>query len=363
MKDKPLLIHSINKQIFMRTIFYLIAAIIVLQSCHSATAEKKSGINSEAIAVKLLAIDNETNLPVINASGSITTENEARLSFKIGGVIENIFVKEGDKVKAGQLLATLKSAEIAAQVQQVQLSVDKAQRDYQRANNLYQDSVATLEQLQNARTGVDIAKQNLQQVLFNQQYSKIYAPVDGFVIKKMGNAGELASSGSPVIVLNALSARNKWVLRAGLTDKEWAAIETGNKATVSVDAYPGKDFTAVVSKKALAADAVSGTFPVELQINFGNEQPAVGMFGKAAIKPSHPEIGVSIPYEALLEANGKSGFVFVTADKRTVKKVGVTITRISNNSAYISDGLKGYNYVVTSGSPYLADNATIIVSN
>jgi multidrug efflux pump subunit AcrA (membrane-fusion protein) len=87
---------------------------------------------------------------VITASGLLSTENEARLSFKISGIIEKIFVKEGDRVRKGQLLATLKSTEIASQVQQVQLTVEKAQRDYQRANNLYKDSVVTLEQLQNA---------------------------------------------------------------------------------------------------------------------------------------------------------------------------------------------------------------------
>jgi RND family efflux transporter MFP subunit len=308
-----------------------------------------------------MAINSDTSLGVINASGTVSTENEAKLSFKIGGIIESVLVKEGDKVKAGQLLATLKSAEIAAQVQQVQLAVEKAQRDYQRASNLYKDSVATLEQLQNSKTGVDIAKQNLQQVLFNQQYSKIYSPVDGFVVKKIGNPGELASSGSAVIILNALSAKNKWILKVGLSDKEWASVETGNKATIHVDAFAGKTFNAVVSKKSLAADPVSGSFPVELQIDFANEKPAVGMFGNVSIIPTHSSIGFSIPYEALLEANGKKGYVFVTDDKKTVRKVEVLISDISNNTAYIADGLQGYKYVVTSGSPYLSDQSTISV--
>ena len=92
-------------------------------------------------------------------------------------------VREGDQVRKGQLLATLKSTEISAQVQQVQLSLDKATRDYERASNLYKDSVATMEQWQNAKTGLDIAKQNYQQASFNQQYSKIYANQDGLSLK------------------------------------------------------------------------------------------------------------------------------------------------------------------------------------
>ena len=193
----------------MRSIFYTIAALIIFQSCSSNASENKSTLYNEVIPVKLIPISSDTNLASINASGSVSTENEVKLSFKIGGVIENILVKEGDKVKKGQLLATLNAVEISAQVQQVQLSLEKAQRDYQRANNLFKDSVVTLEQLQNVKTGVDIARQNLQQVLFNQQYSKIYAPVDGFVTKKISSAGELASPGAPVLLLNALSASNK----------------------------------------------------------------------------------------------------------------------------------------------------------
>lgn len=345
----------------MRQLLFIAITALIIQSCASKANETKSISTTETIPVKVIPIDTDTNLSVIHASGSVTTENEAKLSFKIGGIIENILVKEGDKVKAGQLLATLKSVEIAAQVQQVQLSLDKAQRDYQRAKNLYKDSVATLEQLQNAKTGVDIAKQNLQQVLFNQQYSKIYAPVDGFVTKKIGNIGELAAPGSSIIILNALSSKNKWILKTGLPDKEWASIETGNKATVTVDAFPGKTFSALVSKKALAADPVSGSFPIELQIDFVKEQPAVGMFGNAMITPAKSSVGYSIPYEALLEANGKTGFVFVTDDKKTVKKVEVSIGDINNSVVYITDGLQGHSYVVTSGSPYLADNSMIRV--
>lgn len=89
---------------------------------------------------------------------------------------------------------------------------------------------------------------------------------------------------------------------------------------MKIDAFPGKQFTGLVSKKSLAADPVSGSFEAELQISFGTEQPAIGMFGTAAITASGFTAGFSIPYESLLEANGKKGYVFVSDDRRTVKK-------------------------------------------
>ena len=343
----------------MRIILISIIAATALAACSGRANVKRVAAVTDAIPVKLLPVNADTTSSVIAASGLLSTENEARLSFKIGGIIEKIYAKEGDYVRKGQLLATLKSTEIASQVQQVQLTVDKAQRDYQRANNLYKDSVVTLEQLQNAKTGVDIAKQNLQQVAFNQQYSRIYAPADGLVVKKIGNEGELANSGSPILFINALSSSSKWILKIGLSDKEWSAIEVGNKATISFDAFPGKLFKGVISKKSVAADAASGSFQAELQVNFDQHQPAIGMFGTASIIVSHASVGFSIPYEALLEANGKEGFVFVTDDKKTVKRCPVTIASISNNMVYLENGLQGHSWVVTAGSPYLSEQSII----
>lgn len=345
----------------MKHFFNFIVLMLVLSACNSKETENNTIDRGDAIPVRIAAISSTSSVIDIEATGLITTENEARLSFKIGGVIEEVYVEEGQQVRQGQLLASLNNTEIAAQVQQVQLAVEKAQRDYQRAGNLYQDSVVTLEQYQNSKTGLDIAKQNLQQVSFNQRYAKIYAPANGFIIKKLLNAGEVASTGSPVLVMSETGTKSKWILRAGVADIEWASIREGDKATVSVDAYASKQFNAVVSKKSLAADAASGSLQVELQVDFAGLQPAVGLFGKALITPSFSTTGFSIPYEALLEANGKKGFVFVTNDQKKAERVQVNIAAIEANRVILSEGIAGYSYVITSGSPYLTAGAAIKV--
>lgn len=345
----------------MRNLFILIIIVAAFQACSSKAGNKADPLNADIIPVRMVPVNTDTSLNTITASGLVSTEGEARLSFKIGGIIDGITVREGEFVRRGQLLASIKSTEIGAQVQQVQLSVQKAERDYQRAYNLYKDSVATLEQLQNAKTGLEIARQGLSQVSFNQQYAKIYAPADGFIVKKIGNVGELASPGSPIIFMNAVNGSSKWILKLGLSDKDWAAVQTGNKASISLDAFPEKTFNGTVSKKSLAADPVSGTFGIEVQVDFGALQPAVGMFGSATITASGPAVGFSIPYEALLEASGKKGYVFVSNDQKKVKKVEVSIAGISNNTVYITDGLQGYVYVISSGSPYLTEQSSIRV--
>lgn len=347
----------------MRYLIFIIVTSVVIAACTSKASTNNNAQLNQSIPVEVAAINSDTNAVEIAASGLLSTEEEARLSFKISGVIDRIFVKEGQFVKKGQLLASLKSTEIAAQVSQVQFAAEKAQRDYQRASNLYKDSVATLEQVQNARTGVDIAQKNLQQVAFNQQYSKIYAISDGFIVKQILHEGELANPGNLVLFMSAVSPKSQWILKIGVSDREWAAIEKGNKATVTVDAFPDRKFKAIVNRKALSSDPVSGSFEIEVAVEFEGQQPAIGMFGKAFITPSQKSIGYSIPYEALLEANGKTGYVFVTNDQKTVKRLPVIIGSIDSQHVYVSSGLEGHKFVVISGSPYLDDNSTIRINS
>ncbi len=345
----------------MRQLLSIISLSVILSACGSKAAETKIKEADKPIPVKLISIKEEAADNIIHVTGYLSTENETKLSFKTGGVIERMLVKEGDRIRKGQLLATIKSTEISAQVQQVQLAVQKAERDYQRAQNLYADSVATLEQLQNSKTGLDIARQNLSQVSFNQQFSRIYATQDGFIIRKMKNEGELSEPGAAVFIAGGVSSASAWVLSTGVSDKEWSLIEKGNAAIVSFEAFSGKSFPAIVSKKSLASDPVDGSFGLELKINFGKEQPATGMFGKASITSNNKQNGYSIPYESLLEANGKKGFVFASNDGKTVKKVEVIVGMINNNNVQIVSGLEQYKYVVSSGSPYLNDESIIQV--
>ena len=343
------------------------AAIALLSLCLYGCGQKKAETAAipspdEAIPVKTAPIQQGGLNGSIEATGLLFTEDESKLSFKIGGVIESVLVNEGDFVKGGQLLAVLKNTEVAAQVSQVKLNVEKAERDYKRVYNLYLDSVATLEQLQNVETGLDIARQALKAADFNQQYARITAPASGFVVKKLMNTGEIAGPGSPVLVLNHVSAGSSWVLKAGLTDAEWAVINPGDKAQVSIDAFPGKLFSASVSKKSLTADPVNGTFTVDIKVDLQGEKPATGMFGKATLLTGKTNYTTVVPYSALLEADGNKGFVFVTRDNKTVIKKDVVIGKLHPDRVEISYGLENEKYVIIAGSAFLNEKSKIKIT-
>lgn len=337
----------------------LFAATVLLASC--GTEKKKDVVPSgkDPIPVKVIAIEKKASQREIRTSGQFTTNDETMLSFKTGGVINGIYVKEGDRVKKGQLLATLDLTEISAQVNLATLGHEKADRDYKRVQNLYRDSVATLEQLQNSKTALDLAQQQLDAAQFNLRYSEIRAVNDGVILKKFANAGQVIGGGMPVFQTNS-AGNSDWILKVGVSDREWAQIRINDKATVQTDAEDGKTIDASVTSKSEGADPFTGSFTIELKIaNSKTNAIAAGMFGKATIYPSDAAACWSIPYEALLDGNGNTGYVFVTNDKKTAEKVPVKIGTLQEDRVIISEGLENATLLIVSGSAYLAEHSPI----
>lgn len=337
--------------------------LIALTSLVFACKEKPKNTNPlgqpDIISVKVVPVSSFGVTNSIQATGLVGTENEANYSFKIGGVINSILVDEGQFFKKGQLLATLNTTEIAAGLAQADLGVDKAARDYARAINLYKDSVFTLEQLQNTKTALDVAKKTSEATAFNQHYAKIYAVSDGFVTKKLASKGEVIGGGMPVLMTSSTQNSDSYLLKVGVTDQEWAGIRAGQKAVVSLDGYPGQPFQATVLRKLQSADVSIGSFQVELKLQLGSLRPATGMFGKAAIQTNVSLNATVIPFSALVEADGEKGYIFTPKGTDRVKKVQVTILKFDNKNVYLKDKLEGIEHIVTSNSAYLNEQSTV----
>lgn len=336
-----------------------IALALFMVSCSEKHPEKNRHGGQDIIPVKISPLSSEEVSGSVLATGLVSTEDQANYSFKIGGVISRIWVDEGQSFRKGQLLATLNTTEIAAGLAQADLNVAKAQRDYNRAHNLYKDSVFSLEQLQNTRTALEVAQKSKQATAFNERYAKIYAVSDGFVSKKLANEGEIVSGGMPVFLTNSTQKNNSYLLKVGVTDLEWAAIRTGQPASVTLDGYPGQKFEAAVFRKLQSADREIGSFQVELKLKLDGVAPAVGMFGKAEIKTDQSEKSVVIPYNALVEADGEQGFVFVPDGKNRVKKVPVNILKFDNTKVYLKEKPAGTDAIVVSNSAYLNEQSII----
>jgi RND family efflux transporter MFP subunit len=175
------------------------------------------------------------------------------------------------------------------------------------------------------------------------------------------NEGELAASGAPVFLFNG-TAGNDWVIRFGVSDKDWAVLKKGDKATVEIDAYPNKTFTGIITEIAQGADASSGTYEIEVKVLPNGERFAAGLFSTVKLRPAAEQTVTLVPVEALTEANDKTGYVYtVNADGKTVTKNKVAIAFLENNKAAIISGLDSVHEVITEGVGYLTDKAVVKV--
>jgi len=346
----------------MKNILFIItfsSLLLFVTGCGKEEKKQDSGIIDETlIPVKLARVESAVRSEPIRVAGTVASSEEARLSFKIGGIVSRIFVKEGQRVRKGQLLAVLDLTEIDAQVSQASYSAEKSQRDMERVKNMLKDTAATLEQLQNATTGYEVSRQNLKIARFNQAYAKIISPIDGTVTRKQFNEGEFASAGSPGLII-ASNRRNDWVVRVGVSDKDWARIKMGDRAAIHLDAYPDETFTGTITNIAQSADPASKLYQIEIRIDPAGKLFATGLYAKAELTPSQSRKYSIIPVEAVIEGNGSKGFVFVN-DNGKARRVPITIGYLDGNKVLVTSGLENIEEVITSGSAFLTDSSSVI---
>lgn len=288
----------------------------------------------------------------IRTSGRLSTKAEVRLSFKIGGLVDRVFVDEGQRVKKGALLARLNLAEIDAQVVQAKSGLEKAKRDKDRAEGLYADSVATLEQVQDARTAVEIAEANLKIASFNRAHAEIFAPSSGRILNRAAEAGELVGPGQPIYLFGA--NREGWVVRVGLADQDIVKVAVGDSAKLSFDAYPDELFEGRVTEVADAADPMSSTFEVEIAITDPAGLLKSGFIARVDVYPSQAESLYFLPIEALVEGNEDEAIVYVYDEtEKKAKKLPVKIARILGEEIAVKGGLENYTQVITEGASFL----------
>ena len=198
----------------------------------------------------------------VHTTGTLVASEELKLSFKTGGIVGKIFVREGDRVRKGDILASLDLLEINANAEQAKIAYDKAVRDFIRAENLLKEGATTLEKKQNAETAMNMAKNSLEIARFNLQHSKIEAPDNGIVMKQFVKKNELVSSGYPVFLFG--TSGKYWKVKAGLSDRDMIKINPGDSAEVGFDAWPGVKFSAMVDQVGEMSNPYTGTYEAEL---------------------------------------------------------------------------------------------------
>ena len=337
----------------------LTAALLALAACSAKAPEKTE--TAAGTPVRVTPATSGPGSAPIGASGLVANEDEMRLSFKTGGILRRIAVREGTAVRKGQVLAELELTEINAQYEQARQAALKAQRDLERGERLNADQVISVEALQNLRTQAAVARAASAAARFNLGYSSIVAPQDGRVLRRLVEERELVPPGQPVLLFGGSGGGQ--VVHAALADREVVQVAVGDTAQVRLDAYPGRVFEASVREIAAAADPRSGLFPVQVRmLPQVGATPASGMVARVEISPSSARRDrlTRVPIAALVEGRGDAAVVFVV-DQGVARKRAVRVAFIAGAEVALASGLAVGEPVVSEGALYLEDGDKVRV--
>lgn len=338
-----------------------VLSLLVLSACGPAIPEEKDEV--EYRLVKTDTVQAGPAASLIEVPGVGAFRDETRLSFKVGGVIERVTVREGETVTKNQSLAALNKQDVNAAVSQASAGFEKAQRDLQRGKLLREQEVISKVQLDNLETAAQAARAQLSQAQFASQTAEIRSPGNGVVLKRFAQAGEVVSPGQPILLVGSKSSG--FVMKSSLADRQAIHVQTGATAEVVFDALPGVKWPGKVIELSQAADPATGTYGVLVALQTDaheNINLLSGMQGRALIEPSNFAGTRSyVPIEAVVEGDNNAAWIFTVQPDNTVKRQAVQVAFISGNLLALQTPLPEGTRVVSTGAAYLQDGETVKV--
>lgn len=349
----------------MRTqlIYICIAAISLFSSCGN---KQEKTIDRTPIVETITPLQSKIRT-VIASSGTISNSEEIVLSFKTGGMVESVNAEEGQYVEKGQILARLNTTELDVQLEQSKLNVEKLKRDEYRLSQLVRDTVATLEQLQNAQTALSSAQQQLRSLEFNRQQAYINTPASGFVLKRQANPGEFKTPGAVVFIIgsNANSSSGKWTFKISVSDRDRVKLAVGQQTVIMLDVMPDKEFTGAIIKLSSIPDAKTGTYDCYVSFDPQGENIVYGLSGKLSIPHESEQAFTEIPLEALVGADGNTAIIYTLNSNNIVEKQTISIRSINKQTVSINEYLSADLRIITSGKNKVkvGENAKLPATN
>lgn len=336
------------------------AGVAAAASLAAATACSKAPKTAEApppAAVEAVAVRSPSGGAVLTATGPLERRREMTLSFRIGGVITALNVDDGDVVRAGQVLASLDPAGVAAAQTQADVEVERARRDLARDQALFDKGFISVQRLDDRKSALRAAQARAGSAAFDRRWAQLISPAGGVVLQRTAQAGEVVQPGQAV--LRIADESSPLTLRAPLADRDVIRVRVGQSASVRIDGLPAV-VPGRVSRVGERAGPQTGAVDVEIEL-LGAHPLRSGQIATADISvgaaPTTPM--ARVPAEAILEADGQKAFVFVL-DKDTARRRPVSFGGFDGDDALVS-GLPPGARVITAGAGFIADGEKVQV--
>jgi membrane fusion protein, multidrug efflux system len=335
----------------------------ILRAGIAELKEEISKINPEILREERLVTVQEIE-PIIfqrfvTLQGSVQAIKIANASSEVGGRIIKLYVKEGDRIKAGQLLATLDMESMERQLQEVEISLELAREVYSKQKSLWDQKIGSEIQYLQAKNNVERLEKSLASIQSQVSKKNVFAPFSGIVEMEMLRAGEVAAPGQGI--LRIFSDQNLKVV-CDLPENYLGKLKKGDLVEIH---YPALGVTVrrKVSLIGSTIDATNRTFKAEVEVDNMRGTLKPNLLAQVKIKDLEIMDAIVLPFEIIQEDVNGNKFVFVA--EMNDKNQEVAIRRMvktgekAENSLVIEDGLTSEDVVIFQGARNVTEGELI----
>jgi len=343
----------------------------------------KEGTRQEQPAVKGITSAEVSSAAIpetLEVVGTVRARTSAVVSSRIPGTIGLLKVREGDRVKKGQLLAQIESTESLAGSAQAQAAVDEARQGvdesrtrqkladatFERYKKLYDEQALTRQEFDIKQTERDLAAQTvaraesrLKQLQAGGRaasavadYTKIIAPLSGVITAKPADLGATVFPGQPLMTIED---EGSYQLDLAIPESLGSKVTPGTPVQVTLDST-GSSFSAIIAEVVPTSDPASRTFTAK--VNLTGTGLRSGAFGRAAIGLGAGATGIMAPKQAVFERGALTAVWVVDAGKVARMRL-VKPGRMLGDKVEILSGLSAGEKVVVGGVEKVSDGANV----
>ncbi|PID44041.1 MAG: efflux transporter periplasmic adaptor subunit [Gammaproteobacteria bacterium] len=316
--------------------------------------------SESAVPVYCSTIDYEEVSQTVYATGKLAHKGRQSLAFKVSGTITRLNVEEGQRVKKGEVLASLGQRETNAELTKARSVYQQRQRDLTRLLSLYKKKVIPRNQMQDAQTALEVAEANLDLARERKKHLTIVAPQDGIILGRYVEERELVAPHQRAFVLSDTS--KGWVIRTEISDKDIVRINQRDHANIRLDAYPDQIFSGQVSEVAAAAKPDTLLFEIEVQLDPTDRRLLEGFIGHLEIIPAATDTIAWLPIESIVAADRGKVKLFSIDDDQTVHLQEASMAWMEQGRIAIKKGIKNGTRIVTLGATFLHEGSKVEIA-
>ena len=312
-------------------------------------------------AVEVAKVESMTLVDETQAVGSLRSRQGVMLRPEVGGRVKQIFFNDGQRVRKGQLMVQFDDQLPQAQLAQSRAELSIAEANHKRNQELVAQNFISQRSLDESAAALEVSRAKLSLAQATLQRLQVLAPFDGIAGLKQINVGDYLKDGADMVNVEDIDAV---LLDFRLPERFQTKIRAGQKAQLTIDALPGRPFSAIIQAVDPLIEPNGRSVGVRGCIDNRQQQLRPGMFARVNAVFGSRENALVIPEEAIIPQGGRTFVVkIVPGDKPEVKvseRVAVKVGLRLPGKVEILEGLSAGDTVVTAGHQRLQKDGTAV---